>query len=472
MIFKPRDYQIRAIEFILNQPRAALWMQMGLGKTVCALTAVDILRSFDQVSKVLVIAPKRVANLTWPDEIVKWDHLHDLAVAKILGSAAQRGHALCDPAPVHVINYENIPWLLDVLGDTWLYDMVIADESTKLKSHSSVRFRGKPEHVNERGDTVPARRGLKHIAGRTKRWLNLTGTPMPKGLHDLWSQTYLLDGGKRLGKNITAFRNRWFSQNRFGESREWEPREWAFEEITDKVKDLVLTLRSADYLDLPDIVRTRVEITLPDEVMADYRALEQEFYLKVEQHEIVAGNAGVATGKLRQYAAGAMYTDDQGNWVSVHNAKIEALESIVDEAGGLPLLVFYNFKSDLARIKAAFPQAKEFEDDARLLRDWNAGRIPILLLHPQSAGYGLNLQDGSNLCVFFSLDWSLDAHDQAIERIGPTRQMQSGHPRPVFVYYITARDTVDELILERLIERREIQDILLKATKQEAICSI
>lgn len=465
MIFKPRDYQARATEFVVGQPRAALWMQMGLGKTVCALTAVDILRSFGETSKVLVLAPKRVANLTWPDEVAKWDHLRDLGVARLLGSAAKRKRQLHNPAPIHVINYENVPWLLNYLDGAWPYDMVIADEATKLKSHGSVRFRGVPEHVNEHGDTVPATRGLKHVAGRTKRWLNLTGTPMPKGLHDLWSQTYLLDGGKRLGKNITAFRNRWFSQNRFSESREWEPREWAFDEITAKVKDLALTLKSADYLDLPELIRNRVEVALPDEAMADYLELEREFYLRVEHHEIVAGNAGIASGKLRQYAAGALYTDDRGNWVGVHDAKLDALESVVEEAGGMPVLVFYNFKSDLARIRAAFPQAKEFKDDARLLRDWNAGRIPMLLLHPESAGYGLNLQDGSNICVFFSLDWSLDSHDQAIERIGPTRQLQSGHPRPVFVHYIMARDTIDERVLERLIDRREMQDVLLEATK-------
>lgn len=467
MIYHPRPYQARAQDFLVQRPRANLFMQMGLGKTSVALTVFDILRSFGEAKKMLVLGPVRVARTTWADEVQKWDHLRHLDVAVAAGeSAAERRRMLSSDAPIHTINYDNAPWLVRELESAWPYDIVITDESVRVKNHAAVRFMGKTKRRVERDGkliTLPAEPGLKHVAGRTKRWINLSGAPTPKGLHDLWSQQYLLDGGLRLGKNITAFRNRWFCEDRYGHN--YEPLPHAMDEITAAMRDCTLTLKSADYLDLPELITTRVEVDLPDEVRAFYDELEREFIARLGETEVVAFNAAVLTGKLRQATSGAIYGTDGKAWTPLHDAKIEALESIVEEQAGAPLLVAYTFKHDLERLKKAFPQARHLDKDTRTIRDWNAGRIPILLAHPGSAGPGLNLQDGGNAIAFFSPDWDLDGHDQIIERIGPTRQLQSGHPRPVFVYYITARNTVDELVLERLVERREVQDIFLERTK-------
>jgi SNF2 family DNA or RNA helicase len=467
MIYHPRPYQVRAQDFLVQKPRANLHMQMGLGKTSVVLTVFDILRSFGEVRKMLVLGPVRVARSTWSDEVAKWDHLRHLDVAVAAGeSAASRRKALASDAPIHAINYENVSWLLREVGPSWPYDIVVADESTRVKNHAAVRFRGKPkrqEEVNGELVTRPAEPGLKHFAGRTKRWINLSGAPAPKGLHDLWSQQYLLDGGLRLGKNITAFRDRWFREDRFKHS--YTPLPHAMEEITAAIRDCTLALKSADYLDLPELITTRIDVDLPEEVRAFYDELEQEFVANLGDTEVVAWNAAVLTGKLRQVTSGAVYQEDGKNWTEIHDAKIEALASIVEEQSGAPLLVAYTFKHDLERIKRAFPFARHLDKNAKTIRDWNAGRIPMLLVHPSSAGPGLNLQDGGNAIAFFSPDWDLDGHDQVIERIGPTRQLQSGHPRPVFVYYIAARDTVDELVLERLVDRRTVQDIFMEKLK-------
>lgn len=469
MIYHPRSYQAIGTDFLVANPRAALQMEMGLGKTVSTATAIDILRSFGEVGKVLVLGPKRVVNITWPDEFAKWDHLRHLDIVPITGTAATRQRLLHSDAPVHAINYENVPWLLEYLGDAWPYDLVVADESTKLKNPMSLRFNGRAKQrkeVNGGLVTVPAKRGLKHVAGRTKRWINLTGSPMPKSPHDLWSQMYLLDGGKRLGKNITAFRERWFTQDRYSGSHTWEPFPHSQAEITALIRDRCLTLKAADYLDLPPLVHNRIEFDLPHTAAELYRDLEREFYLDLGEHEIAATNAGVLSGKLRQFTAGALYTNPDGAWEEVHREKLDALDDVIEEAGATPVMVIYHFKSDLVRIRAAFPQARHLDHKPQTVRDWNAGRIPILLVHPASAGHGLNLQGGSNIAVFFSLDFDLDTHDQVIERIGPARQLQSGHPRPVFIHYLVARDTIDELCLERLIERRAMQDIFKEATKR------
>ena len=472
MKFHARDYQRRATSWIINRERTALWAEMGLGKTVSTLNAIDTLLWMGEVQKVLIIAPLRVAKFTWPAEVAKWDHLGGLEMSLILGDAAQRHTALVRPAPIHVINFENIPWLLETLGSAWPYDMVVVDESTKLKAHDSTRFRGTPKREVRDAEgnltrVVPAKKGLRHVAGRTRRWVNLTGGPMPKGLHDLWSQTFLLDGGKRLGANISEYRRRFFQAKRTGFGIDYEPLPGAHDDVIARLQDLCMTLRAADWFDLPDLIQNRVPVLLPESAMADYRNLEEEFVLKVGQDgvEVVAQNAGVLTGKLRQFTAGAVY-DETGAWHAVHDAKIEALRDVIDEAGGMPVLVIYHYQSDLARLQKAFPQGRALDKNPATLDAWNRGEIPIIFVHPQSAGHGLNMQDGSNIAVFFSLDWDLDGHDQVAARISPVRQLQSGHPRPVFIHYLMAVGTIDELILRRLIERRAIQDILMEAMKK------
>lgn len=435
--------------------------------TSVALTVFDILRSFGEVKKMLVLGPVRVARTTWADEVQKWDHLRHLDVAVAAGAtAAERRRMFASDMPIHTLNYENVPAMLNELESAWPYDIVITDESTRVKNHAAVRFMGKTKRKVERDGklvVLPAEPGLKHVAGRTKRWINLSGAPTPKGLHDLWSQQYLLDGGKRLGKNITAFRNRWFTEGRHRGT--YHPTPSAMEEITAAIQDCTLTLKSADYLDLPELITSRVEVDMPDSVRAFYQELEQEFIARIDDVEVLAANAAVLTGKLRQTTGGAIYGPDGKDWITLHDAKIDALASIVEEQAGAPLLVAYTFKHDLERLRAAFPFARHLDKDPKTVHDWNMGRIPMLLAHPGSAGPGLNLQDGGNAIAFFSPNWDLDGHDQIIERIGPTRQLQSGHPRPVFVYYITARDSIDELVLERLVERREVQDIFLERTK-------
>ena len=472
--FKPHGYQTIAVKHITETPRCALWAGMGLGKTVSTLTAINNLIQCGEDHPTIILAPLRVARGTWPDESEKWAHLSDIIVSPIVGGEAARLNALRKDASVYTINYENLVWLIELLGDRWPYRTVVADESTKLKScrMSAQVSKNGVEFLRGQGGKRAA--ALAHVAHKyVKRWINLTGTPAAQGLEDLWGQTWYLDKGARLGNSFTAFRKRWFSQGFDGYSYEAVPHAQA--EIQERLSDICLTILAEDWFDLEKPIVRHVAVDLPLRARALYKDMEKRMYLELESgHAVEAFNAASKTIKCLQLASGAIYVDPlvadddhpkAKEFKEVHDAKLQALESIISEAGGMPVLVAYHFKSDLARIKKAFPKAREMKTK-KDEDDWNAGKIPIVLIHPKSAGHGLNLQDGGNIIVFFSHWWSNEEYLQAIERIGPTRQMQSGHKRPVFIYLIVARDTVDEKVLLSRETNQSVQQILMKATSR------
>lgn len=451
-IFTPRPYQTLIRDHILDVPRCAIWAGMGMGKSCATLLACDALTLVED-NPILVLAPKRVAQSTWPDEVSKWDALQHLTVTPILGTAEERKAALRKPAHIHTINYENLEWVVDHWGDKWPYRTVVADESTKLKS-----FR-----LRQGGSRARALGTVAHT--KVKRFIELTGTPSPNGLSDLWGQVWMLDKGERLGRTFSAFTNRWFKTAPNGFGIVALPHAQA--EIQDKLRDLCLTVDAKDYFDLKEPIVTDIFVELPAKARKHYAEMEKVMFTQFGDDGVEAFGAAARTQKCLQIANGAAYLHGSNEeWADLHDEKLQALESIISESGGMPILVSYSFKSDLARLKKAFPQGCELDSHPSTIKKWNAGKIPLLFAHPASAGHGISLQDGSNIIVFFAVDWNLENHLQIIERIGPTRQMQSGYDRNVFIYRILARDTVDEMVLERLSTKREVQDILLDAMKK------
>lgn len=431
-----------------------------MGKTVGVLTALNTLELVDP-HPVLVLAPLRVASNTWPDEARKWAHLSSVRVSAVVGTQSERLAALQRPAEVYTTNYDNLPWLVEHFGAKWPFHTIVADESTRLKN-----FR-----LRQGGIRV---RQLARVAhSRAKRFIELTGTPSPNGLQDLWGQCWFLDRGERLGHSYAAFTSRWFQSIQLGADRnavKLMPLPHAQMQIEDKLRDLCLALDARDYFDISAPIINIIRVELPAKARRMYKQMEQEMFLALDSgHEVEAFSAASKTIKCLQIANGALYTDDTSNaWQDLHDAKIQALESVVAEAAGMPVLVAYHFKSDLARLLKAFPQAREMGTDPQTIRDWNAGKIPVMLAHPASAGHGLNLQDGGNILVFFGHWWDLEQHQQTIERIGPTRQAQSGYDRPVFIHYIVAYDTVDDIVMARRESKREVQDLLLEALKRRS----
>ena len=450
--FTPRPYQGMIIDHIIDTPRCAIWAGMGTGKTVATLTALDTLQMVED-GPVLVVAPLRVANDTWPNEVLKWNHLRGMNVSVITGTERERIAAIKAPAQVYVTNYEQLVWLVAYWGDKWPYRTVVLDESTKVKNF---RLRQGTKRAQALGS-------IAHT--RIKRLIELTGTPASNGLKDLWGQAWFIDAGTRLGRTYSAFSQRWFQQGYDGFSL--TPTPSAQTDIQDRLRDVCLTIEAKDWFDLHEPIVNDIMVDLPPKARKHYQDMEKEMYTELEGIEVEAFNAAAKTIKCLQLAAGAAYTDDtRKNWTETHKAKLEALESVLEEAAGMPVLVAYNFKSDLERLLKAFPQGRHLDKNPGTIKDWNAGKIPVLFAHPASAGHGLNLQDGGNILVFFSPDWNLENHLQIIERIGPTRQLQAGYDRPVFIHRIIARDTVDELVLERLTTKRRVQDILLDSMKK------
>ena len=453
-----RDYQQAVLDHIVEHQRCNVWAGMGTGKTVSTLTALDFLRTMGETQPALVLAPLRVAATTWPDEQRKWDHLADMPVVAVTGSASERKAALQREAAVYTINYDNLPWLVEHLDGKWPFSTVIADEATKLKG-----FRLRQGGVRAQALGKVAH---KHV----KRWVNLTGTPAPNGLLDLWGQSWFLDAGQRLGRTFSAFENRWFVSRQVGASafaRQLTPMSHAQAEIEERLRDLTITVRAQDFLDLPPLIENVIDVELPPTAQRHYRELEREmFTVLAGGQEVEAMSAAAKTMKCLQAANGAVYVDDKGTWKELHDAKLQALSSVVEEAAGCPVLVAYHFKSDLARLQRAVPQGRVLDSDPATIHDWNAGKVPVLFAHPASAGHGLNLQTGGNILVFFGLNWNLEEHEQIIERIGPTRQAQAGLNRPVFVHRIVARGTVDELVLQRLQGKASIQQILIEAMRK------
>ncbi len=448
--FTARPYGHLITSHILSTDRCAIWAGMGMGKTVSTLNAIDALLMVED-DPVLVVAPLRVARTTWPDEARKWEHLRGISVMPIVGSLQERQLALRQPAQVYTINYENLPWLVEHWGDRWPYRTVILDEATKVKGF---RLRQGAQRAQALGRVAHS---------QIRRLVELTGTPSPNGLLDLWGQAWFIDRGQRLGRTFSAFKDRWFQASHDGYGT--EPLAHAQKEIQDLMRDVCLTVDAKDWFDLREPVVNTIHVDLPMKARKHYKEMEKAMFTEIETHQVEAFNAAARTIKCLQIANGAAYVGDAGDWKPLHDAKLEALDSIVEEAAGAPVLVAYHFKSDLARLQAAFPKGRVLDQDPQTIRDWNAGRIPVLFAHPASAGHGLNLQDGGNILVFFGHWWNLEERLQIIERIGPTRQLQAGHDRPVFIHNIVARDTVDELVMARIQTKREVQDLLLDAMK-------
>lgn len=459
-----RAYQWDIAHHIINTPRCAIWADMGLGKSLASLIAVDMLDMIEDVSPVLVIAPLRVAKLSWPAEIKKWPTTSHMRCVFISGGVKQREQALATKADVYTTNFENLPWLVNYYAKKWPFKMVIVDESTRLKS-----FRPKQ-------GSMRARHLAKVAHKYVDRMVLLTGTPAPQGLTDLWGQIWFIDKGRRLGTSFSAFEQRWFRSEQVGSNRfarRWVPLPHAQAEIENALRDVCLTVRAKDHLSVEEPVHNVIKVALPPKARKIYDQMEEDFFADIGLG-IEASTAAIKSMKCLQICSGALYLDgDTQEWENIHDEKIRALESVVEEAAGAPVLVSYKFKSDLARLLKAFPQARALDQDPKTLADWDAGKIAVLFVHPQSAGHGLSLQKGGNILVFFSLDWSLESYLQVIERIGPTRQKQSGFDRPVFVHYLTVPNSVDELVLERLRDKKSVQEVILNAMKTRKLpCKI
>ena len=456
--FTPREYQGAIIERELDVPRCGVWAGMGLGKTVATLTALDILE-ITEPGPALVLAPLRVAASTWPDEAKKWEHLRNVEVSAVVGTPAERRAALKRPASVYCTNYDNLEWLVDHCGASWPFRKVVADESTRLKN-----FR-----LRQGGVRAKALAKVAHC--KVDRFIELTGTPSPNGLADLWGQAWFLDQGVRLGRSFEAFKSRWFQSVQLGADRHavrLDPLPFAQEQIEDRLRDLCLSLDARDWFDIAEPIVNVIRVELPAKARRMYRDMEREMFLALDGGvEVEAFNAASKTIKCLQLANGAIYTDDTCSaFAEIHDAKLQALEDVIEEAAGMPVLVAYHFKSDLARLQRAFPKGRALDQNPQTIRDWNAGKIPVLFAHPASAGHGLNLQDGGNILAFYSHWWDLEQYQQIIERIGPTRQAQAGHERPVFIHHIVATDTMDDLVMARRESKREVQDLLLEAMKR------
>jgi SNF2 family DNA or RNA helicase len=440
------QYQERMASWIVAKKKSNLFASMGTGKSAATLTAIADLFDDYAISKVLIIAPLRVARTTWPNEIAAWEHTSDLSYKVIAGSPDKRQQQLKGTEHIHIINIDLLAWLVAEAGKRWPYDMVVLDEATSIKSPSSKRFKA-----------------LRKVLGAINYYVNLTGTPTPQGVGDLWAQCYPIDQGEALGKTLTKFRNRWFNVDFFGYT--YTPKANAATEIEEAIKGYSLSLTAKDYLELPEQVNNTIAIELTPTLAKQYKQLESDFILELSQLDVVASNAAVLSGKLLQFTAGALY-DEHGNWEEIHNLKIEALRDVVEEAAGMPVLVAYQFKSDLERLCKAFPSGEPLGKDPETVARWNRGEIPLLFIHPASAGHGLSLQHGTNIMAFFSLGWSLEQYQQVIERIGPTRQRQSGYDRPVFIHHLIAKGTIDERVMTVLEGKATVQQALLDALKE------
>lgn len=455
MSLELRPYQQQIVDHVIANKRTNLFVPMGSGKTVSLLTAITKLAETEEIFPVLVVAPLRVACTTWPDEIQKWPHLKHLTVSVITGNIRQRWKALDTDADIICINYENLEWLKSALGTNWPFKMIVADECTKLKGF---RLRQGTKRA----------RALAYYAHATPRYVGLTGTPAANGLQDLWALSWFIDKGERLGASFGAFTDRWFQTIATSQGFTMiRPLANAQPEIEERIKDISLSIDLKDHIDLKEPVVNNISVKLPEQARRIYREMERQMFSEIsEEMNIAAFSAAAKTMKCLQIANGAVYTDETGAWEEIHKAKIEALDSVIEEANGAPVLVAYHFKSDLARLQRAFPKGRVLDTDPQTIRDWNAGKIPLLFAHPASCGHGINLQDGGNILAFFSLNWNLEERLQIIERIGPARQAQAGHNRPVFIHNIMAKDTIDELVLARVEGKRDIVDLIMQAMKR------
>jgi len=438
-------YQSHCVGHIIGNSACGLFLEMGLGKTVSTLTAIDSL-IFDtlEVTKVLVIAPKRVAESTWSDEVNTWEHLRHLRVSVVLGTQKQRKEALQAKAEIYTINRENVAWLVGMYGTAFPFDMVVIDELSSFKSPSAQRFKA-----------------LRSIRPRVNRVVGLTGTPAPNGLIDLWSQLYLLDMGERLGKTVTGYRNKYFNPGRTNGQVVFDYRLRPESEklIQDAIGDICISMKSEDYLELPERIDRVVNVHLSEKELSEYKTFEKNQILQLLEVELSVVNAAALSNKLLQYANGAVY-DEFKNYHVVSKAKLEALEDIVDVANS-PVLVFYRYRHDLERI---IQHLKRYNPrtltSARDIQDWNAGKISVLLAHPASAGHGLNLQSGGNNIVWFGETWSLELYQQANARL-----YRQGQSKPVIVHHLITVGTLDEDVVKSLANKEDGQEALMQAIK-------
>jgi len=469
MKFRPRPYQQLIRDFALDHPRSNVFASMGMGKTGATIDTFDTLRTFGEVNRLLVIAPKRVALNTWPREVEKWnDSFNHLSVAAIIGNEKQRMAAARAGAAITTVNYDNLPWLVEKAGKHWPWDMVVADESTRLKGLRVSLQTSKlgKEFLTGQGSTRA--KALSEVAHKyVRRWINLTGSPAPNGIIDLWGQMWFVDKGHRLGNSFSAYSDRFFRNEARGDGyAQLVPMPFSQEIIEKLIKDICITVESKDWFDIKAPVERIVGIQLPPAARKQYKEMERELFTEIANQDIEAFNAGSKSNKCLQIASGNVYYDDKRNWVKVHDEKIDALKSIREETNGEPLLVRYCFRPELERIMAAFPRAKFFDDKRATEDAWNRGEYSMLVTHAASAGHGSNLQDGGRILVDYSQGWNLEEDEQIIERIGPTRQLQSGHDRSVFRYRIVAENTIEETaVLPRIKHKMSVQNALKAAMK-------
>lgn len=449
MEFQPHNYQKYCIDRMVNDDKLGLMLDMGLGKTIITLTAIaDLKFNRFAVDKVLIIAPKKVAEATWTDEIAKWDHLALLKAELVLGSTQKRVRALSKKADIYVINRENVQWLVDYYQNSWPFDMVVLDEWSSFKNHQSKRFKS-----------------LKIIRKKIKRIVGLTGTPAPNGLIDLWAQIYLLDEGERLGNTIGKYRERYFTPGQRNATVifNYDAKEGSNDAIQNKISDICISMKADDYLELPDIIYEEIPVALDSKAQKSYDELEREMILALDTgEEISVANAAALSNKLLQLANGALYNEKR-DVTEIHDCKLERFLELIEQLNGKPALVFYNFQHDRDRIIKALEKSKL---RLRVLKtpqdqiDWNNKEIDILLAHPASAAYGLNLQAGGNHVIWFGLNWSLELYQQANKRLH-----RQGQTEKVIIHHLVCKETRDEDVMEALQNKGDVQDALVESLK-------
>lgn len=449
MKYNPHNYQSYATEFIENHNESAILLSMGLGKTIITLTAINdlLFDSFD-VRKVLIIAPLRVAKTTWKDEIQKWEHLSLLQYSIVVGTEQERLAALKAKADIYIINRENIQWLVEDSGYDFTFDMIVIDELSSFKNGKSKRFQS-----------------LMKVRPLAKRIVGLTGTPASNGLMDLWSEYKLLDYGKRLGRFITHYRNNYFIPDRRNGAiiYSYKPLPFAEETIYDKISDITISMTSTDYLQMPDLIKNEIKVEMSEDEIAKYKELQEELVLSLGDEDISASSAGVLSNKLSQMANGAIYTEDHIA-INIHDRKLDALEDLIEQAYGKPVLVAYWFKHDLERIVKRLKEIgvpyEEIKTESAIRR-WKEGKVQVGLIHPASAGHGLNLQSGGSTLIWFGLTWSLELYEQTNARL--YRQGQKADT--VVIEHIITKGTIDEEILKALERKDCVQVALINAVK-------
>lgn len=473
VIYTPRVYQKMMGDFALNTNggRVNLFAGMGLGKTATSIDLYESCRVFGEAKRALVLAPKLVAQVSWPDERLKWkESFGHLRMAAAIGTADQRLAALRSNPDILTINYDNIQWLIDQYGDNWPFDMVIADESTRLKGlriSLQVSKLGN-EFVNGQGSKRA--KALSKIAHtKVRRWVNLTGSPAPNGIADLWGPMFFVDKGKRLGTSFGAFHDRWFRSVKLEYGTTWEPYKHSQKEIEDLIRDVSLSVDAKDYFDIAKPIEKHVLVTLPSKARKAYDDMQQDFFAAIRNGNFVAEvealNGGSKFNKCRQIGSGFAFLED-GSHVDIHAEKIEALKSVIEEANGASVLVSYMFKPELAAILKAFPKARQLKS-MREIRAFQDGTLQIGVAHPASVGHGHNLQEHCWILCDYSTGCNLEEDEQIIERIGPTRQAQSGHKRVVHRIRLVARDTLEEtVVIPRIRTKASLQDLVKQAMKR------